>query len=75
MVILFSGNIMEAKNLNDSVTLNKDKIYGQAWQAMRDIGMSRIELYNGRTQKAEQQAAQAEKLLNDDSTDKNLSVY
>ncbi|ECH2744100.1 YfdX family protein, partial [Salmonella enterica subsp. enterica serovar Schwarzengrund] len=39
-----------------------------------DIGMSRFELFNGRTQKAEQLAAQAEKLLNDDSTDWNLYV-
>ncbi|EDX3986772.1 YfdX family protein, partial [Salmonella enterica subsp. enterica serovar 4,[5],12:b:-] len=74
MVILFSGNIMAATNMTDNVTLNNDKISGQAWQAMRDIGMSRFELFNGRTQKAEQLAAQAEKLLNDDSTDWNLYV-
>lgn len=72
--ILFSGNIMAATNMTDNVTLNNDKISGQAWQAMRDIGMSRFELFNGRTQKAEQLAAQAEKLLNDDSTDWNLYV-
>lgn len=40
MVILFSGNIMAATNMTDNVTLNNDKISGQAWQAMRDIGMS-----------------------------------
>lgn len=74
MVILFSGNVMAATNMTDNVTLNNDKISGQAWQAMRDIGMSRFELFNGRTQKAEQLAAQAEKLLNDDSTDWNLYV-
>lgn len=60
MVILFSGNIMAATNMTDNVTLNNDKISGQARQAMRDIGMSRFELFNGRTQKAEQPAAQAE---------------
>ncbi|EJG2898438.1 YfdX family protein [Salmonella enterica subsp. enterica serovar Kentucky] len=77
MVILFSGNLMAATNMTDNVTLNNDKISGQAgqaWQAMRDIGMSRFELFNGRTQKAEQLAAQAEKLLNDDSTDWKLYV-
>lgn len=41
MFILFSGNIMAATNMTDNVTLNNDKISGQAWQAMRDIGMSR----------------------------------
>lgn len=51
MFILFSGNIMAATNMTDNVTLNNDKISGQAWQAMRDIGMSRFELFNGRTQK------------------------
>ncbi len=51
MVILFSGNIMAATNMTDNVTLNNDKISGQARQAMRDIGMSRFELFNGRTQR------------------------
>lgn len=74
MLILFSGSIMAATNMTDNVTLNNDKISGQAWQAMRDIGMSRFELFNGQTQKAEQLTAQAEKLLNDDRTDWNLYV-
>ncbi len=30
MVILFSGNIMAATNMTDNVTLNNDKISGQA---------------------------------------------
>uniref|UniRef100_UPI003D7697BE YfdX family protein n=1 Tax=Salmonella enterica TaxID=28901 RepID=UPI003D7697BE len=54
--------------------LKTDKISGQAWQTMREIGMTRFELFNGRTQKAEQLAAQAEKLLTDDSTDWKLYV-
>ncbi|EOC7950330.1 hypothetical protein ACI5NF_001534, partial [Salmonella enterica subsp. enterica serovar Panama] len=30
MVILFSGNVMAATNMTDNVTLNNDKISGQA---------------------------------------------
>ncbi len=30
MVILFSGNLMAATNMTDNVTLNNDKISGQA---------------------------------------------
>lgn len=74
MVILFSGNLMAATNMTDNVTLNNDKISGQARQAMRDIGMSRFELFNGRTQKAEQTGCASRKLLNDDSTDWKLYV-
>lgn len=73
MVILFSGNIMAATNMTDNVTLNNDKISGQAWQAMRDIGMSRFELFNGRTQRRNNWLRKR-KLLNDDSTDWNLYV-
>lgn len=73
MVILFSGNIMAATNMTDNVTLNNDKISGQAWQAMRDIGMSRFELFNGRA-KGGTTGCASEKLLNDDSTDWKLYV-
>ncbi|EDQ3858071.1 YfdX family protein [Salmonella enterica subsp. diarizonae] len=69
MFILFSGSIMAAVKMNYNVTLNNEKISGQAWQAMRDVGMSRFELFNGQPQKAEKLASQAEQLLNDDSTD------
>ncbi|EBS5581309.1 hypothetical protein DPU24_27595 [Salmonella enterica subsp. enterica serovar Oranienburg] len=69
MFLLFSGSIMAAVKMEDNVTLNNEKISGQAWQAMRDIEMSRFELFNGQPQKAEKLASQAEKLLNDDSTD------
>lgn len=66
--LLLSGGVMAAV-MEDNVTLNNEKISGQAWQAMRNVGMSRFELFNGQTQKAEQLASQAEKLLNDDSID------
>ncbi|HAK5294574.1 TPA: YfdX family protein [Salmonella enterica] len=69
MFLLFSGSIMAAVKMDDNVTLNNEKISGQAWQAMRDVGMSRFALFNGQPQKAEKLASQAEKLLNDDSTD------
>ncbi|HGA5678399.1 TPA: YfdX family protein [Salmonella enterica subsp. enterica serovar Chester] len=69
MFLLFSGSIMAAVKMNDNVTLNNEKISGQAWQAMRDVGMSRFALFNGQPQKAEKLASQAKKLLNDDSTD------
>lgn len=67
--LLFSGSIMAAVKTEDNITLNNEKISGQAWQAMRDVGISLFELFNGQTQKAEQLASQAEKLLNDDTTD------
>lgn len=39
MVILFLGNIMVVINMIDNVILNNDKIFGQVWQVMCDIGM------------------------------------
>ncbi|EAA1523718.1 YfdX family protein [Salmonella enterica] len=67
--LLFSGSIMAASRFADNVTLNNEKVSGQAFQAMRDVQMSRFELFNGQTQKAEKLAMQAEQYLNDDSTD------
>lgn len=69
MLLLFSGSIMAASHIADNVTLNNEKVSGQAFQAMRDVQMSRFELFNGQTQKAEKLATQAEQYLNDDSTD------
>lgn len=68
-LVVFSGSLLAAPVLDENRTLSNDKISNQAWQAIRDIQMSRFALFNGQTQQAKNLAAQAEQDLNDSRTD------